>query len=76
MKRGCFYGYNIVAAGFLIQATAIAAMFTYGVFFKEFQVAFMVLTALALIGLVLIRSLRLPADASPEPNAKLQKEML
>ena len=40
MKRGSFYGYNIVAAGFFIQATAIGAMFTYGVFFKEFQAEF------------------------------------
>jgi hypothetical protein len=46
LKRGYFYGYNIVAAGFFIQATAIGAMFTYGVFFKEFQVAFMALTVL------------------------------
>ena len=40
MKRRYFYGYNIVAAGFLIQAMAIGAMFTYGVFFKEFQTEF------------------------------------
>jgi MFS family permease len=32
-----FYGYNIVAAGFIVQAVSIGAMFTYGVFFKEFQ---------------------------------------
>jgi MFS family permease len=32
-----FYGYNIVAAGFVIQAVSIGAMFTYGIFFKEFQ---------------------------------------
>jgi len=35
-----FYGYNIVAAGFAIQAVCIGAMFTYGVFFKEFQTEF------------------------------------
>ena len=40
MKSKYFYGYNIVAAGFLIQAVCIGAMFTYGVFFKEFQEAF------------------------------------
>lgn len=37
MSRRYFYGYNIVAAGFLTQAIAIGAMFTYGLFFKEFQ---------------------------------------
>jgi MFS family permease len=35
-----FYGYNIVAAGFAIQAVSIGALFAYGVFFKEFQVEF------------------------------------
>jgi MFS family permease len=35
-----FYGYNIVASGFVIQAVCIGAMFTYGVFFKEFQAEF------------------------------------
>ena len=35
-----FYGYNIVAAGFIIQAVCIGAMFTYGIFFKEFQAEF------------------------------------
>ena len=35
-----FYGYNIVAAGFVIQAVCIGVMFTYGVFFKEFQAEF------------------------------------
>jgi len=35
-----FYGYNIVAAGFAIQAVSIGAMFAYGVFFKEFQAEF------------------------------------
>ena len=40
MKTKYFYGYNIVAAGFLVQAVSIGAMFTYGVFFKEFETAF------------------------------------
>ena len=40
MKSRYFYGYNIVAACFLIQAVAIGAMFTYGVFFKAFQEEF------------------------------------
>jgi MFS family permease len=35
-----FYGYNIVAAGFIIQAVVVGAMFTYGAFFKEFQAEF------------------------------------
>ena len=35
-----FYGYNIVAAGFTIQAVCIGAMFAYGVFFKELQAEF------------------------------------
>lgn len=38
MRAKNFYGYNIVAAGFVIQAVCIGAMFTYGVFFKELQV--------------------------------------
>ncbi|MBT8369265.1 MAG: MFS transporter [Deltaproteobacteria bacterium] len=37
MKARYFYGYNIVAAGFTIQAVCIGAMFAYGVFFKELQ---------------------------------------
>ena len=37
MRARYFYGYNIVAAGFVIQAVVIGAMFTYGVFFKDFQ---------------------------------------
>jgi MFS family permease len=37
MKKPYFYGYNIVAAGALTQAVIVGAMFTYGVFFKEFQ---------------------------------------
>ena len=40
LKTRYFYGYNIVAAGFLIQAVVIGTLFTYGVFFKEFQVEF------------------------------------
>ncbi|MEE4352291.1 MAG: MFS transporter [Desulfatiglans sp.] len=35
-----FYGYNIVASCFIIQAISIGAMFTYGVFFNEFQTEF------------------------------------
>jgi len=40
LRTRYFYGYNIVAAGFLIQAVCIGAMFTYGVFFKELQEEF------------------------------------
>ena len=40
MRKKYFYGYNIVAAGFVTQAVCIGAMFTYGVFFKELQAAF------------------------------------
>lgn len=40
MKKKYFYGYNIVAAGFVTQAVCIGAMFTYGLFFKELQIAF------------------------------------
>jgi MFS family permease len=40
LRKKYFYGYNIVAAGFVIQAVCIGAMFTYGVFFKELQIAF------------------------------------
>ena len=40
MRARYFYGYNIVAAGFIIQAVCVGAMFTYGVFFKEFQAEF------------------------------------
>jgi MFS family permease len=35
-----FFGYNIVAASFIIQAVCIGAMFSYGVFFKKFQAEF------------------------------------
>ncbi|MBW2434354.1 MAG: MFS transporter [Deltaproteobacteria bacterium] len=37
MKSKYFYGYHIVAAGFVIQAVCIGPLFTYGVFFKQFQ---------------------------------------
>jgi MFS family permease len=37
LKTRYFYGYNIVITSFLIQAVCIAGMFTYGVFFEEFQ---------------------------------------
>lgn len=40
MARKYFYGYNIVAASFIIQGVTYGAMFTYGVFFKEFQAEF------------------------------------
>ena len=40
MKKKYFYGYNIVAACFIIQGISYGAMFTYGVFFKEFQAEF------------------------------------
>ena len=40
MRARYFYGYNIVAAGFIIQAVSVGAMFTFGVFFKEFQAEF------------------------------------
>ena len=40
MKTRYFYGYNIVAAGFTIQAVCIGALFAYGIFFKEIQAEF------------------------------------
>jgi MFS transporter, OFA family, oxalate/formate antiporter len=40
VRKRYFYGYNIVAAGFIIQAVSVGSMFTYGVFFKEFQAEF------------------------------------
>ena len=40
MSARYFYGYNIVVASFVIQGMSIGAMFTYGVFFKEFQADF------------------------------------
>lgn len=39
-KPTYFYGYNIVGACFLIQWICIGTTFTYGLFFKEFQVDF------------------------------------
>ena len=40
MRTRYFYGYNIVAAGFAIQAVSMGALFAYGVLFKEFQTEF------------------------------------
>lgn len=40
MRRNYFYGYNIVAAGFIMQGICYGGMFTYGLFFKEFQAEF------------------------------------
>jgi MFS family permease len=40
LKTKYFYGYNIVVTSFFIQAICIGAMFTYGVFFQEFQQEF------------------------------------
>jgi MFS family permease len=40
LRARYFYGYNIVAAGFAIQAVFVGALFAYGVFFKEFQAEF------------------------------------
>ena len=40
MRTRYFYGYNVVVASFIIQAVSVGAMFTYGVFFKEFQTEF------------------------------------
>ena len=40
VKSRFFYGYNIVAAGVITQAVSVGAMFTYGVFFKELEMAF------------------------------------
>jgi MFS family permease len=37
VKSKVFYGYHIVAAGFIIQAVCIGPLFSYGVFFKQFQ---------------------------------------
>jgi MFS family permease len=37
VKSKSFYGYHIVAASFVIQAVCIGPLFTYGVFFKQFQ---------------------------------------
>jgi len=35
-----FYGYNIVAAGFIIQAVCVGSFFTYGIFFRVFLAEF------------------------------------
>lgn len=40
MRNRYFIGYNVVASGFITQAVCIGAMFSYGVFFKELEVAF------------------------------------
>jgi MFS family permease len=40
LREKYFYGYNIVAAGFIVQGAFIGAMFTYGVFFNELQAEF------------------------------------
>jgi MFS family permease len=40
MRGKYYYGYNILAAGFIMQGICYGAMFTYGVFFKEFQTEF------------------------------------
>lgn len=40
MNSRYFYGYHIVAAGFITQAVCIGGMFTYGVFFKELETTF------------------------------------
>jgi len=40
MRKRYFYGYNIVGAGFLIQAAGGGAMATYGIFFNYMQTEF------------------------------------
>ena len=40
MTSRYFYGYNIVAAASLIQAVAVGGLFSYGVFFYEFEAEF------------------------------------
>jgi MFS transporter, OFA family, oxalate/formate antiporter len=40
MRRKYFYGYYILAAGFIMQGICYGAMFTYGLFFNEFQTEF------------------------------------
>ncbi len=40
MRGKYYYGYNILAAGFIMQGICYGAMFTYGIFFKEFQTEF------------------------------------
>jgi predicted MFS family arabinose efflux permease len=51
VKARYFYGYNIVAASFVIQGVSIGALFTY-------RMVFLVLFVLTMIGLVLITRLR------------------
>ena len=55
MRSRYFYGYNIVAAGFIIQAVSVGAMFTY-------RTAFYLLILLALTGFVLITLLKPPRE--------------
>ena len=40
VKTPIYYGYNIVAASFLIQGVAIGGNFAYGVLFKELEMEF------------------------------------
>ena len=40
MREKYYYGYNILAASFIMQGICYGAMFSYGVFFKEFQTEF------------------------------------
>ena len=40
MRKSHFYGYNIVAAGFLIQVAGGGSMATYGIFFNYIQAEF------------------------------------
>ncbi len=40
MRSKYFYGYNIVAAGFIIQAVCVGSFFTYGIFFRVFLAEF------------------------------------
>ncbi|MFC1820726.1 MFS transporter [Thermodesulfobacteriota bacterium] len=40
MKHKYFYGYSILAAGFIIQAICLGIFTTYGIFLKEFQLEF------------------------------------
>lgn len=40
MRPRYYYGYDIVASGFVTQAACVGAMFIYGVLFKEFETSF------------------------------------
>lgn len=40
MKPKYYYGYNIVAASFIIQSVCVGTLVTFGIFFKEFQSEF------------------------------------